>query len=97
MSLVVSNSTKFCAGTVYDYYFHVADMNWNVWTDSISKEETKIPDEASVCVFQSSIVSKDAKMSTFLRLSISSSGRRSHYPNHGDSASEVFLECLFDK
>lgn len=40
--------THFCAGTVYDYYFHMGQ--WNVWTDSITKEESKIPEGASVSV-----------------------------------------------
>lgn len=48
----MSNLTYSCAGTVYDYYFYVAGSGqWNVWTDSISKEESKIPDGASVSVF----------------------------------------------
>lgn len=51
-SFVIPNSTQSCAGTVYDYYFYVAGSGqWNVWTDSISKEESKIPDGASVRVF----------------------------------------------
>nr|XP_046272657.1 dynein axonemal heavy chain 3 isoform X2 [Scatophagus argus] len=36
-------------GTVYDYYFHKDGQGqWNVWTDSITKEENIIPAGASV-------------------------------------------------
>lgn len=41
--------THFCAGTVYDYFFHMGQ--WTEWTDAITKEESKIPDGASVSVF----------------------------------------------
>lgn len=66
--LVMLSLTHFCAGYVYDYYYHMGQ--WNVWTDAISKEESKIPDGANVSVFSSSNASKDAKMSMFLRLFI---------------------------
>lgn len=44
------NFTHLCAGTVYDYYFVMGSGMWNVWTESISKEESKIPEGASVSV-----------------------------------------------
>uniref|UniRef100_A0A8D3C4I0 AAA+ ATPase domain-containing protein n=1 Tax=Scophthalmus maximus TaxID=52904 RepID=A0A8D3C4I0_SCOMX len=36
-------------GTVYDFYFHKDGQGqWNVWTDSITSEESVIPDGANV-------------------------------------------------
>ncbi|XP_069036810.1 dynein axonemal heavy chain 3 isoform X1 [Lepisosteus oculatus] len=36
-------------GSVYDYYFHKqASGQWNIWTDSISKEESTIPSGVKV-------------------------------------------------
>lgn len=58
-------NTHFCAGTVYDYYFHMGQ--WNVWTDAITKDESKIADGASVSVFSSTDASKDAEMSRALK------------------------------
>lgn len=63
--LVMLSNAHFCAGTVYDYYFHMGQ--WNVWTDAITKEESKITDGASVSVFSSSDAFKDAKMSRVLK------------------------------
>lgn len=53
--------SHFYAGSVYDYYFHMGE--WNVWTDAISKEDSKIPDGASVSVF-----STDAMLLKMLKL-----------------------------
>ncbi|XP_076842922.1 dynein axonemal heavy chain 3 [Brachyhypopomus gauderio] len=35
-------------GLVYDYYFHKTSGQWNIWTDSITKEESTIPAGANV-------------------------------------------------
>lgn len=44
--------TYYFAGTVYDYYFHKDGQGqWNVWTDSITDEESVIPAGANVSVF----------------------------------------------
>lgn len=41
-------------GTVYDYYFDKDGQGkWNVWTDSITKNENAIPAGANVSVFMS--------------------------------------------
>lgn len=47
----MANFTYFCAGTVYDYYYLTGEGMWNNWTESISNEESKIADGASVSVF----------------------------------------------
>lgn len=42
------------AGTVYDFYFHKDGQGqWNVWTDSITSEESVIPDGANVSMLSS--------------------------------------------
>lgn len=55
--------THFCAGSVYDYYYHMGQ--WNVWTDAISKEESKIPDGANVMCFPAAMLLKMLKRLCF--------------------------------